>query len=446
MIVTRFAPSPTGLLHLGNLRAALFNWAMARRAGGKFILRFDDTDSERSRPEFVDAIRTDLDWLGIGWDTEVRQSARSDLYAEAAERLRASERLYACFETAEELELRRRIQRAQGRPPVYERTALRLEPAERAALAHERTPHWRFLLSQGRVAWTDGILGAQAVETGSVSDPVLIRADGVVLYTLASVVDDADLGITDVVRGADHITNTAVQLEIFAAHGAHAPGFAHHALMTMPGGAALSKRMAGLSLRDLREAGVEPLALMSLMARLGSADPVEPRLSLDDIVAGFDLTRFGAAPTVLDPDEPARLSAKILQALDSDAVAPRLETLGIPRADAARLWPVVRANVTQLADAASWFAICQDGVDTDPAGEDAAFVAKALALLPDPPWTEQSWADWTSAVKSQTGRKGRALFQPLRHALTGRERGPEMAQLMPLMRQRPRLVTGSAAS
>ncbi|MEM8742275.1 MAG: glutamate--tRNA ligase [Pseudomonadota bacterium] len=446
MIVTRFAPSPTGLLHLGNLRAALFNWAMARRAGGRFILRFDDTDGDRSRPEFVDAIRQDLDWLGIGWDAEIHQSARSDLYAAAADRLRASERLYACYETAEELELRRRVQRAQGRPPVYERTALRLDASERAALARERTPHWRFLLSQGRVTWTDGILGAQAVETGSVSDPVLIRADGVVLYTLASVVDDADLGVTDVVRGADHITNTAVQLEIFAAHGASAPNFAHHALMTLPGGAALSKRMAGLSLRDLRDAGVEPLALMSLMARLGSADPVEPRLSLDDIVAGFDPTRFGAAPTVLDPDEPARLSAKILQGLDIEAVASRLEALGIPRADAARLWPVVRGNISRLDEAAAWFAICRDGVDTEPSFEDADFVAQALALLPDPPWTEESWTDWTSAVKSETGRKGRALFQPLRHALTGRTRGPEMALLMPLMRQRPRLAAGSAAS
>ncbi|MEM9048933.1 MAG: glutamate--tRNA ligase [Pseudomonadota bacterium] len=438
MVVTRFAPSPTGYLHLGNLRAALFNWALARKTGGRFILRFDDTDPERSRQDYVDAIRADLDWLGLEWDVEMRQSERGDLYAAAADGLREKGMLYAAYETAEELELRRRIQRGQGRPPIYDRAALGLSPEARAALARERSPHWRFKLSQERLSWRDGILGPHTVDTGSVSDPVLIRADGIVLYTLASVVDDADLGVSDIVRGADHVTNTAVQIEIFQALDQAPPRFAHHALMTLPGGAALSKRMTGLSVRDLREAGIEPLALLSLMARLGSADPVEPRLSHDEIVAGFDIARFGTAPTVLDPDEPARLTAKTLQALPYAAVAERLGGLAIPDPVAPALWSAVQGNLARFEEAQSWWFLCRDGAVSEVAPEDAAFVDEAMALLPDPPWDGESWARWTDRVKAQTGRKGRALFQPLRAALTGRTRGPEMAVLMPLMQSRPR--------
>ncbi|GIX14422.1 MAG: glutamate--tRNA ligase 2 [Paracoccaceae bacterium] len=437
MIVTRFAPSPTGHLHLGNLRAALFSWALARKAGGRFILRLDDTDPERSRPEFADSIRRDLEWLGLTWDEELRQSGRAERHREAAEALKAAGRLYPCFESEAELAARRRARRARGLPPVYDRAALRLSAEARAARAGWTAPHWRFLLPDGQSGWTDAILGAQAIDLAHVSDPVLIRSDGVVLYTLASVVDDADLGITDVIRGADHVTNTAVQIALFRALGAEPPRFAHHGLVTLPGGEALSKRAAALSLGALRAAGVEPLALLSLMARLGSPAPVEPFLSHEEIVRDFDLGRFGAAPVVLEPDAPARLSARLLRALPHGAVAARLAALGIPAEVAPALWAAVRGNIARLEEAADWWAICRDGPGPVDHGADAAFVTQALALLPDPPWHGGSWAEWTAAVGAATGRRGAALYRPLRRALTGRDSGPEMAALMPLMRVRP---------
>jgi glutamyl-tRNA synthetase len=334
MTVTRFAPSPTGRLHVGNLRTALMNWLIARQAGGTFILRLDDTDAERSKPEYADAIRRDLEWLGLTWDRLERQSDRLDRYHAAAERLRGAGRLYEVFETAEELELRRRRAMAGGRPPVYDRAALKLTAAERDALRAERPGYWRFLLEEARVGWQDGILGPVSIDAASLSDPVLIRGDGQVLYTLASVVDDVEMGVTDVVRGADHVTNTAVQVQIMAALGAAPPRFAHHSLLTGPGGEALSKRLGALSLAELREQGVEPMALLSLMARLGSADPVEPRATPGELVAGFDLSRFGAAPVRFDPDELRALSAKVLHGLDYPAVAGDLAALGVDRPEA----------------------------------------------------------------------------------------------------------------
>ena len=302
MTVTRFAPSPTGYLHIGNLRAALFNWLIARKAGGTFILRFDDTDPERSKQEYVDAIREDLEWLGLDWDREERQSLRLDRYDAAADQLRADGRLYEAFETPTELDLKRKKQLNMGKPPVYDRAALTLSNSEREALRSERgNGHWRFKLDHERIEWTDGILGEISVDASSVSDPVLIRGDGQYLYTLASVVDDTEMGVTDIVRGSDHVTNTATQLQIIEALGAAAPRFAHHSLLTGPQGEALSKRLGTLALRDLRAAGVEPMAILSLMSRLGSADPVELRASLGEIVEGFDVSRFGSAPTKLDP-------------------------------------------------------------------------------------------------------------------------------------------------
>ncbi len=432
MTVTRFAPSPTGRLHVGNLRTALMNWLIARKAGGMFILRLDDTDAERSRPEFADAIRRDLEWLGLTWDRLERQSDRLERYHAAAERLRGAGRLYEVFETAEELELRRRRAMAGGRPPVYDRAALKLTAAERDALRAERPGYWRFLLDEARVGWQDGILGPVSIDAASLSDPVLIRGDGQVLYTLASVVDDVEMGVTDVVRGADHVTNTAVQVQIMAALGAAPPRFAHHSLLTGPGGEALSKRLGALSLAELREAGVESMALLSLMARLGSSDPVEPRASHAELVAGFDLARFGAAPVRFDPDELRALSAKVLHGLDYPAVAGDLTALGVERPEA--FWDAVRENVATRGEIADWWALARDGAVPVVAEEDRDFVAEAAALLPPPPWDEGTWGAWTAAVKAETGRKGGALFRPLRRWLTGRDAGPDMARLMPFLR------------
>ena len=432
-MLTRFAPSPTGLLHAGNLRTALFNRLLATRAGGRFLLRLDDTDAARCEDRFADAIREDLAWAGLAWDAEVRQSDRLDRYAAAADALRAAGRLYPCYETPDELEFRRRAQRLQGLPPVYDRAALALDDADRARLEAEgRTPHWRFLLDREAVAWDDGVLGPQRVDAASLSDPVLIRADGTVLYTLASVVDDAELGVTDVVRGADHVTNTAVQIQLFAALGHGAPRFAHHSLLTGPGGAALSKRDGAMALADLRAAGVEPAALVSLLARLGSSRDVALLAGPEAAAADFALADFGAAPVVFDPDQLARLSAQAVRAMPFAQAAPRLAALGIDGPKAEPFWEAVRPNLDRLADAADWWALIHDPQPAI-AAEDADFVSQAMALLPPRPWDGATWGAWTAAVKAATGRKGRALFMPLRRALTGRERGPDMAALMPLL-------------
>ena len=437
MTVTRFAPSPTGHIHVGNLRTALMNYLIARKAGGTFILRLDDTDRERSREEYVDGIKRDLDWLGLHWDRLERQSDRLDRYAEAADALRGAGRLYECFETPTELDLKRKKQLNMGRPPVYDRAALALGDDDRARLRGERGGYWRFQLDQERIEWTDGILGPISIDAASVSDPVLIRADGQVLYTFASSVDDTDMGVTHIVRGADHVTNTATQIQIIRTLGGTPPEFAHHSLLTGAQGEALSKRLGALSLRDLREQGVQPMALLSLMARLGSSRPVDLAGSLDELAEGFDIATFGAAPTKFDPDDLIPLTQRINQSLPFPAVADRIAGLGIPADRAEAFWNAVRGNITVLGDIDGWAALVLDGADAVVAPEDADFVAQAMALLPDEPWGPTAWSDWTAAVKAATGRKGRGLFLPLRRAMTGRDAGPEMADLMPLLR-RPR--------
>jgi glutamyl-tRNA synthetase len=436
MTVTRFAPSPTGYLHIGNLRTALFNYLIARKTGGQFILRLDDTDRARSKEEYADGIKADLDWLGLHWDRVERQSDRLDRYAEMAERLREAGRFYECFESPTELDLKRKKQLNMGKPPVYDRAALSLSDAAREKLrAEAREGYWRFRLDHERIEWQDGILGPVSIDAASVSDPVLIRADGQVLYTFASSVDDMDMGITHVVRGNDHVTNTATQIQIIRAMGGEPPEFAHHSLLTGPQGEGLSKRLGTLSLRDLREQGVERMALLSLMARLGSSRPVELAADLDEIAAGFELTQFGAAPTRFDPADLWPLTRAHVQSLPYEAVKDRLAAIGVPDDIAPAFWQVMRENITRLDDLAEWWALCRDGATPAIAPEDEAFVAEAMTLLPDPPYGPTAWADWTEAVKAQTGRKGRGLFMPLRKALTGQERGPEMAALMPLLQR-----------
>jgi glutamyl-tRNA synthetase len=437
MTVTRFAPSPTGFLHIGNLRAALFNWLIARKAGGQFILRLDDTDPERSTEEFADGIKTDLEWLGLTWDRLERQSLRLAQYAEAAQRLKAMGRLYECFETPVELDLKRKKLLNMGKPPVYDRAALALSEAEKTALRAERPSHWRFRLDQERIEWTDGILGPVSIDAASVSDPVLIRGDGQVLYTFASVVDDVEMAVTDIVRGADHVTNTATQIQIMAALGHGAPRFGHHSLLTGPGGEGLSKRLGTLSLRDLRAQGVEPMAMLSLMARLGSADPIEARVTHQELLDGFDLSRFGAAPTKFDPEDLWPMTAKVLSALPYAEVAGEIAALGVPESIAPAFWAAVKDNLRTRAEMSDWWALFRDGAAPLVAEEDREFVAEAFRLLPEFPFGPGTWQDWTGAVKAATGRRGRGLFMPLRKAVTGRETGPEMADIMPLLQVRP---------
>ncbi|WP_342076897.1 glutamate--tRNA ligase [Yoonia sp. SS1-5] len=439
MTTTRFAPSPTGWLHIGNLRAALFNYCIARQSGGTFVLRIDDTDAERSKPEYIDGIKDDLTWLGLTWDKIAFQSKRMDQYLAAKRRLIDLGRLYECFETPTELDLKRKKQLNMGRPPVYDRAALDLSEDEKDKLRADRGSHWRFKLDHARIEWTDGIIGDISIDAASVSDPVLFKNDGQILYTLASVVDDIDMGITDIVRGSDHVTNTATQIQMITALGGAVPRFAHHSLLTGPQGEALSKRLGTLALRDLRKQGIAPEAILSLMARLGSSDPVELRASVDEVVAGFDLSKFGSAPTKFDAADLGPLTARHLATLGHDAVADVLTSAGVPDDLAAPFWNVVRDNINGLDDVVGWWQLFRDGATPLVADEDRDFIAKAFFLLDSPPYTSDTWANWTAAVKEETGRKGKGLFMPLRKAVTGRERGPEMADVMPLLQTKPTL-------
>ncbi|WP_298677798.1 glutamate--tRNA ligase [uncultured Lentibacter sp.] len=433
MTVTRFAPSPTGYIHVGNLRTALMNFLIARKAGGAFILRIDDTDPERSKEEYVDAIKEDLEWLGLTWDRVERQSLRLERYEAAAEELRQMGRFYEVFETPTELDLKRKKQLNMGNPPVYDRAGLHLSAAEKDALRAERGGYWRFLLDQERIEWADGIIGEMSIDAASVSDPVLIRADGQVLYTLASVVDDTEMGVTHVVRGADHVTNTATQIQIIEALGGKVPSFAHHSLLTGPQGEALSKRLGTLALRDLRAQGVEPMALLSLMARLGSSEPMELRTDMAELIEGFDVGQFGTAPTKFDVADLFPLTAKYLHAQPYVAVADDIAALGVPAQQAEAFWNAVHENIETRKDLAGWWTLITQGAVPVIDPEDAEFVAEAMALLPEGELTGESWGAWTAAVKDATGRKGRGLFMPLRKALTGMSHGPDMAALLPLL-------------
>ncbi len=433
--ITRFAPSPTGYIHVGNLRTALMNYLIARKAGGTFILRIDDTDPDRSKEEYVDGIKEDLTWLGLHWDRVERQSERLEQYQAAAETLRGMGRFYEAFETPTELDLKRKKQLNMGNPPVYDRAALKLTEAEKDALRAERGAGvWRFKLDQQRIEWNDGILGDISIDAASVSDPVLIRGDGQILYTLASVVDDTEMGVTSVVRGSDHVTNTATQIQIMQALGGTLPQFSHHSLLTGPQGEALSKRLGTLALRDLRAQGIQPFALLSLMARLGSSDPVELRTDMAALIEGFDIDHFGSAPTKFDVADLFPLTGHYLQQLPLAAVAKHIEALGVPDAQAERFWTVTRDNIETMNDLKPWWEMFRDGADPVIEDEDTAFVAQAMTLLPEGAFDDQTWSTWTAAVKDATGRKGRGLFRPLRLALTGQEHGPEMAHVMPLLR------------
>ena len=428
----RFAPSPTGKLHVGNARTALVNWLFARAVKGTFILRFDDTDAQRSEVRYADSIRDDLLWLGLSWDeNEYHQSARLALYAQAAETLEKAGRLYPCYETVEELDLQRKVQLARHQPPIYNRAALKLTDADRKRLEAEgRKPHWRFRLGPGRVEWNDRIRGSVAIDTASLSDPVLIRADGIPLYTLSSVVDDIDLHVTHVIRGEDHVTNTVMQIQIFEALGAKRPEFAHLALLVGREGEGLSKRIGSLALESLRTDGVEAMAVNSLLARLGSAKPIEPFRSLEALDAGFNLHDFGRAPARFDPTELMTLSSAVLHRYEFSDVAHRLVELGLPGATE-EFWLAVRGNLARLSDARDWWSVTAGAIA--PVIDDPGFASTAASLLPEEPWDESTWTMWTSAVRAATGRKGRDLYMPLRRALTAREQGPELKALLPMI-------------
>lgn len=437
----RFAPSPTGRIHIGNVRTAVLNYLFALKHGGRFILRMDDTDRERSTEAFADGIRADLTWLGLSWDAEERQSSRTGRYAAAAEALVKAGRLYPCYESEDELDRRRKRQLAMGRPPIYDRAALKLSAEERKALEAEgRKPHWRFRLANTSpetglepqptiVSWNDMVRGDQTVDAGSLSDPVLIRADSTFLYTFTSVVDDAEFGITHVIRGEDHVTNTGVQIQIFEALGVEPPAFGHHSLLIGADGHALSKRLGALSVESFREAGLEPMAVVSHAALVGTSDAIEPHRHMAELARLFDPAKISTAPARFDVEDLKALNAKLLHKLPYEDVAERLAAMGVGGGEV--FWETVRGNIATLSGALDWWRIANHEII--PMIEDRAFTERAAQLLPPEPWDEETWGNWTAAVKAATGAKGRALFHPLRLALTGKEAGPELRSFLPFI-------------
>lgn len=434
-VVVRFAPSPTGFIHVGNLRAALLNYLFALKHQGQFILRIDDTDVERSQVRFEDAIKHDLAWLGLGYAQTFNQSHRFDRYAQAAEYLKGIGRLYPCYETQDELDFMRKRQLSQGKPPIYNRQSLNLTEAEKSAFESQgRKPHWRFKLIEDETAWDDLIRGPVSFHGLFASDPVLIREDGVPLYTLPSVVDDMDYGVTHIIRGEDHVTNTAVQIQLLNALKG-LPGiqrdhmtYAHFSLIIDASGQGFSKRTGSLSIGNLKEDGIEPMAIHSLLAKLGTSDPMEPRHSLDELAHELDFSKFSRSAPKFSVEKLHKMNAKYLHSLPYDQVAPRLTAI-LPNVTES-FWSVVGGNVDHLSDITYWWDVCHGTIT--PVIEDAPFIQQALELLPST-WDHDTWTTWTTAVKEATGRKGKDLFMPLRLALTGRPHGPEMKQFLPLM-------------
>ena len=426
----RFAPSPTGLLHVGNARVALANWLLARRHGGEFLLRLDDTDTERSRVDYAEAIEEDLTWLGLPWDGLVAQSTRLDRYALAAEKLKAAGWLYPCFETEEELAYKRERRRREGKPPLYDREALKMtaEQLERA-LANGKQPYWRFKLSMRSVSWRDQVLGDRSVKLSAISDPVLIRADGSPLYTFTSVVDDLEMGITHIIRGEDHVTNTGIQIDIFEALGGK-PGalaFGHLPLLTDAEGGALSKRLGSISLRHLRKDGIEPAALVGYLAALGTSnDPFSGMPA--DLAPSYELGKVSHATARFDPRHMLALNRKLLHGVAFDAVKDRL-----PEGADEAFWLAVRGNLDLLREAKPWFDVVRGTIVPPVLEGEQDFLRAALDVMPAEPWDATTWSAWTSAIKVSTGRKGKALFLPMRLALTGEEHGPDIGTMLPLI-------------
>ncbi|PCI51219.1 MAG: glutamate--tRNA ligase [Alphaproteobacteria bacterium] len=427
-VKVRFAPSPTGLLHVGNIRTALVNWLFCRQMGGSFLLRLDDTDVVRSTQAFAEAIERDLTWLGLDWDATARQSDRIERYNQVVEKLKTGGRLYPCYETGLELDLKRKIQLGQGKPPVYDRAGLKLTDAEVAAYEKQgRKAHWRFKLNlPARVEWNDLVKGPLSFDLAALSDPILIRENGSFLYTLPSVVDDIDFGISHIMRGEDHAANSAVQTQLFEALGAAVPHFAHFSLLTGAGGEGLSKRLGTASIQSYRdEGGLEAMSINSLLARLGSSEAIEPMMSLKPLISGFDFAKYSRSTAKFDPKDLETLNAKILHQTDFSVVADRLGDVD------EILWNICRGNINKLSDMKALKAIVKGPLV--PLIEDQAFTAQAADLLPVAPWGETTWKSWTGSVREATGAKGRSLFMPLRQAITGMDHGPEMGLLLPLI-------------
>ena len=431
-IITRFAPSPTGMLHVGSVRTALVCWLFARSRGGKFILRIDDTDLERSKQEYTDAILSDLEWLGLKWDQLEYQSRRTARYDVVINDMILRGDIYPCYETPTELELKRKTLLGQGKPPIYDRAALRLTDADKAKFEAEgRKPHFRFKMRDSDIAWKDHVRGDVHFAVDQISDPVVVREDGRPLYHLCSVIDDADMGITHIVRGEDHVTNTASHVHMFMALGVKVPEFAHLSLLADAHGGKLSKRVGSSSAGELRDdQGLEPMAILSLLAKLGTSDPIALHKSLDELAKGFDFSKFSRTMAKLDVADMLRLNAQLLHEMDYATAKPKLESRGLYCDEA--VWNSVRPNISRIEDVQHWKDIMFGTITPVVANDDREFINAARETLPAE-LNDAAWSEWTNALKEKTGRKGKALFMPLRQAITGLEHGPEMAPLLPII-------------
>jgi len=430
----RFAPSPTGRMHVGNARTAIMCWLFAQRHHGWFLLRIDDTDLERSKDELTEAIKVDLKWLGFGWDDYVHQRDRMDRYAVCIEKLKADGRLYACYETAEELELKRKVLLSQKKPPVYDRGSLNLTDAQKAQYEAEgRKPHWRFKLEHRPIMWNDLIRGEVRFDGALMSDPVLIREDGSPLYHLCSVIDDIDYKITHVVRGEDHVSNTASHIQMFEALGNFVPHFVHLPLISDAEGGKLSKRLGSLGIGDLRDQeGLEPQTIISLMGRLGTSEPIEPFYDVHEMAKTFDFAKFSRSTPKFDAEELVRLNAKIIHHMPFADVKDRLKEL-VGADVEENFWNSVRPNLERVREFKDWWTVANGPVETIVADEDRAFIDQAATLLPTGDFTRETWPTWLAAIKAGTDRKGKTLFMPIRKALTGMDHGPELDVLLPLI-------------
>jgi len=433
MVLVRIAPSPTGLLHVGNVRTGLINYLFTKKAGGQFMLRLDDTDTERSTKEYEDKIKRDFEWLGMSWDTFDRQSDRGERYLWGFEALKESGRLYPCYETPEELDIKRKIQMSRGLPPLYDRAALKLTDAEKTKFEDEgRTPHWRFKMNHAEIKWQDMGRGDVSFEGAKLGDPVLFREDMKPIYMLASTVDDMDHGVTHVIRGEDHITNTAIMIQICEALGGTAPTFGHLSLLTTADGEGMSKRKGTFSIESMRDDdGIEPMAICAHLAKLGTSDPVEPKLTMQELIDEFDMAKFSRATPKYDYEDTKALNAKLIHMMPYESVKDRLSE-NEAKMDAA-MWDILKANVNSLSEVESWLDVLNGPVTPVIEAEDQDYIAEAAATLPPAPWSEETWGTWTAQLKESTGRKGKSLFMPLRQALTGMSHGPEMPKLLPLL-------------
>lgn len=433
MIITRFAPSPTGLLHIGNVRTALLAWLQAKSQGGKMILRIDDTDRERSKREYEDNIKRDLEWLGLEWDETFRQSERMDRYYEAKNRLIAAGRLYPCYESQEELEMKRKNLMKRGLPPIYDRAALKLTDTEKKEFENKGLkPHWRFLLNDEEIIWNDGIRGAMHFKPENITDPILFKEDGNMTYTLASVVDDIEFNITHIMRGEDHLTNSATHIQIFKALGIqNIPQLSHLSLLSSKTGE-ISKRLGGFDIASLRDKGIEPMAINSFLAKIGTSDPIDCFYSLDELKTSFDIKKFSKAPINYDYEELQKFNVKMIHHMPFEIVKNRLNDLGMKLASE-EFWNAMHGNIDTISDAKVWYDVCYGEIPSVDVSSDRDLLKAAADLLPDNPWNESIWSIWTDKIKQQTGKKGKELFLPLRKALTGHESGPEMKLLIVLI-------------